>query len=190
MKTHSIALWLVGVLAIAGCLPTTAVAAERPNILFIFGDDCGIDCFGSYGSDRAKSLTPNIDALGKSGIRFERCYATPLCGPSRCLIMTGRYGFRTGGLTNQTAGRPSLRDEPSLAKVLNEAGYVTGMAGKWRQMGDSPGDWGFKEYITDPTAGGYYWKTSYTKNGKEVTSEKEIYYPDVGSDFAVDFMRR
>jgi arylsulfatase A len=167
-----------------------AAETVRPNILFIFGDDCGIDAVGCYGSDRAKSLTPNIDALAKSGTRFDRCYSTPLCGPSRCLLMTGRHGFRTGGLTNQTAGNPSFRDEPSLAKILNQAGYVTGMAGKWRQMGDSPGDWGFKEYITDPTAGGYFWKTSYTKNGQEITADREIYYPDIASDFAVDFMRR
>jgi arylsulfatase A len=190
MKTHAIALWLVGVLALAGCLATTSVAAERPNILFIFADDCGIDSFGCYGSDRAKSLTPHIDALAKSGARFERCYSPPLCGPSRCLLMTGRYGFRTGGLTNQTAGKPSFRDEPSLARILKQAGYATSMAGKWRQMSDSPGDWGFDEYITDPTASGWFWKQNYTKNGKEVKLDKEVYYPDVASDFALDFMRR
>jgi arylsulfatase A len=173
------------------CVATAHAAdAKRPNILFIFGDDCGIDAIGCYGSDRAKSLTPNIDALAKSGTRFERGYSTPLCGPSRCVVMTGRYGFRSGGLTNQTAGNPKFTSEPSLAKVLKSAGYVTGMAGKWRQMSDSPGDWGFDEYITDPTAGGYFWKTSYTKNGQEVTSDKEIYYPDAGSDFAVDFLTR
>src|SRR3954453_18006414 len=87
-----------------------AAAPSKPNIVFIFGDDAGIDCFGCYGSNRAKTLTPNIDALAKSGTRFERGYATPLCGPSRCVIMTGRHGFRTGGLTNQTAGNPSFKD--------------------------------------------------------------------------------
>jgi arylsulfatase A len=167
-----------------------AAAPERPNILFIFGDDCGIDSFGCYGSDRAKSFTPNINALAQSGTRFERCYSTPLCGPSRALIMTGRYGFRTGGLTNQTAGNAKYTDEPSLGRILKQAGYATGMAGKWRQMSDSPGDWGFDEYITDPTAAGWYWKDSYTKNGKEVKFDKEVYYPDHCSDFAIDFIRR
>jgi arylsulfatase A len=190
MKTSALAIWSVHALAVAACISHASLAAERPNILFIFADDCGIDSFGCYGSDRAKSLTPNIDALAKTGTRFERCYATPLCGTSRCLIMTGRHGFRTGGLTNPTANNPSFRDEPSLAKILKTAGYATGMAGKWRQMSDSPGDWGFDEFITDPTAAGWYWKTSYTKNGKEVTSDKEIYYPDAASDFAIDFMRR
>ncbi|MGE0761415.1 MAG: sulfatase-like hydrolase/transferase, partial [Pirellulaceae bacterium] len=106
------------------------------------------------------------------------------------VLMTGRYGFRTGGLTNQTAGNASFRTEQSMARVLKQAGYATGMAGKWRQMSDSPGDWGFDEFVTDPTASGWFWKKSYTKNGQEVTSDKELYYPDVASDFAVDFIRR
>jgi arylsulfatase A len=167
-----------------------ADAPARPNILFIFSDDYGIDGVSCYGSDRFKGKTPNMDALAKSGIRFEQCYSTPLCGPSRCTIMTGRYGFRTGGMTNQAAHNPSSKHEPSVAKVLKQAGYATGMAGKWRQMGETPGDWGFDEYITDPTAGGWYWQKSYTKNGKLVETEKEVYCPDVCLDFAVDFMRR
>src|SRR5262245_6885708 len=117
MKTS---LSLVFSLLLAATL--SAAAPSKPNILFIFGDDCGIDSFGCYGSDRAKTFTPNIDALAQSGVRFERAYSTPLCGPSRCLIMTGRYGFRTGGLTNQTAGNPSFKDEPSLARILKQAG--------------------------------------------------------------------
>jgi arylsulfatase A len=167
-----------------------AAAPEKPNILFIFGDDCGIDSFSCYGSDHARGMTPNIDALAKSGTRYERGYATPLCGPSRCVIMTGRHGFRTGGLTNQTAGNAKYTEEPSLAKILKSAGYATAMAGKWRQMSDSPGDWGFDEYITDPTAGGWYWKDNYTKNGKEVKLNKEEYIPDHCDDFAIDFIRR
>src|SRR6185436_14682214 len=106
-------------------------------------DDLGIEGINCYGSERFKDKTPNIDALAKSGIRFERAYSAPLCGPSRCQIMTGRYGFRTGGVNNQAAHIPSFEDEPSLAKTLKQAGYAAGMAGKWRQMGESPGDWGF-----------------------------------------------
>ena len=191
MKLNPIVAWSIVMLAAVGsAVSVSAAPPAKPNIVFIFGDDCGIDSFGCYGSDRGKSLTPNIDALARSGTRFDRGYSTPLCGTSRSLIMTGRHGFRTGGLTNPTAGQTSYQTEPSLAKLLKQAGYATGMAGKWRQMSDSPGDWGFDEYITDPTAAGWYWKTSYTKNGKEVSVDKEIYYPDVASDLAVDFMRR
>jgi arylsulfatase A len=171
----------------AGAAPA---ADKRPNILFFLADDYGIDGVSCYGSDRFKDKTPNIDALAKSGIRFENAYCTPLCGPTRVLLMTGRYGFRTGGTANGTAGLPKSKDEPSMARTLKQAGYATGMAGKWRQMGESPGDWGFDEYITDPTAGGWFWKTSYTKNGKEVKTDKEVYCPDVNMEFAKDFLRR
>jgi arylsulfatase A len=161
-----------------------------PNIVFILSDDYGLDGVGCYGSDRHKERTPNLDALARDGIRFERCYSTPLCGPTRCQIMTGRYPFRTGGLTNQTAGRPAPQDEYPLARVLKEAGYDTCCVGKWRQMGATPGDWGFTEYITDQTAGGWYWQKSYTKNGQLIKTDKEIYFPDVAHDFALDFLRR
>src|SRR5665213_740393 len=100
----------VGFAAAAGFTVTApAVAAETrpPNIVFIFGDDSGIDTYGCYGSDRFKNMTPNLDALAGSGTRFERCYAMPVCGPSRCVLMTGRYGFRTGGMSNQSAPDPS-----------------------------------------------------------------------------------
>ena len=93
--------------------------------------------------------------------------------------------------TNQSAGQPVARPAKSaIAKVLKQAGYATGMCGKWRQMGATPGDWGFDEYITDPTAGGWYWKTSYTKNGKLVETKQDVYCPDVCLEFAVDFFRR
>ena len=75
-------------------------ASSKPNMIFVLADDLGIDGVSCYGADKHK--TPHIDALAKSGTRFQTCYAAPLCGPSRCLLMTGRYAFRTGGLTNQS----------------------------------------------------------------------------------------
>jgi arylsulfatase A len=164
-------------------------AGGRPNIVFILADDFGLDDAGCYGSDRFRGRTPNIDALAAGGIRFEQCYSTPLCGPTRCEIMTGRYPFRTGGLTNPTAGRPTPQDEYPLARLLKEAGYDTCQVGKWRQMGLTPADWGFGEYVTDPTAGGWYWQKSYTKNGQLIQTADEFYFPDVMREYAVDFLR-
>src|SRR5688572_3919600 len=68
--------------------------ASRPNILLILADDLGAECLNSYGGTSYR--TPNLDKLARTGLRFENCYATPLCSPSRVQIMTGRYGFRTG----------------------------------------------------------------------------------------------
>jgi arylsulfatase A-like enzyme len=177
----------------AASLAASAAGPDKPNIIFFLSDDVGIDLIGCYGSDRFR--TPNIDALAKSGIRFESCYAAPLCGPSRCLVNTGRYAFRTGGITNQSWSREGgqgakSKDEFPLAKLLKQAGYATCSVGKWRQVGETPGDWGYDEWLTDPTAGGWYWQKSYTKNGKLVELDKEVYCPDVAHDMAMDFIRR
>ena len=161
---------------------------SRPNIVFILSDDYGLDGVSCYGSDNFK--TPNIDALAKSGLRFDNAYCTPLCGPTRCLLVTGRYGFRSGGMSNQTAKNPLSSEEPSIAKMLKQAGYATGHAGKWRQMSGFPNDWGFDESITDQTAGGWYWQTNYFKNGQLVQADKQIYYPDLCHAFALDFIQR
>jgi len=171
-------------------LAQSALAAQKPNIIFILSDDQGLDGVGCYGSDRFKGKTPHLDKLAETGARFMQCYSMPLCGPSRCVINTGRYTFRSGGTSNQNAGQPSFKNEPSLARTLKQAGYATGMAGKWRQMGDTPGDWGFDEWLTDPTAGGWYWKTSYIKNGQPVETKQDVYCPDVCFQFTADFFRR
>src|SRR6202046_3730915 len=88
---------------------TRAAEPAKPNIIFVLADDLGIDGVSCYGAD--KHQTPKIDALAASGTRFQTCYAAPLCGPSRCLLMTGRYAFRTGGLTNQSwrSGGPGAK---------------------------------------------------------------------------------
>jgi len=181
-------------LSVALCIFSglSRAADAKPNIVFILADDLGIDGVSCYGSDRHK--TPNIDQLATSGTRFQTCYAAPLCGPSRCLLMTGRYAFRTGGLTNGS-WRPKgpgakSGQEWSIAKVLKQSGYVTGQAGKWRQVGETPHDWGFDEYITDPLAAGWYWKDTYEKNGQMVNAPAGSYNPDIIQAFSIDFMTR
>ncbi len=169
-----------------------AADATKPNIVLLFADDFGLDGVSCYGSDKHK--TPNIDKLASSGLRFQTCYASPLCGPTRCLLMSGRYAFRTGGITNQSwrDGGPGAKsvDEYPMARVLKQAGYTTGMAGKWRQVGETPRDWGFDEYITDPTAGGWFWQNKHLKNGQEITEPEGTYAPDVIHRFSIDFLTR
>ncbi len=180
------ALLAVGTLESAESVPQPA----RPNILFILADDLGIDGLGCYGSERFKNKTPNIDALAQTGTRFERCYAAPVCGPSRCLLITGRYGFRTGGLSNGTAGLLTPRQEPSVARILKQSGYVTGMAGKWRQMSGLAGEWGFDDYRMSDVAASPSQVMSYTENGRKVQKEEGAFYPDVQQAFALEFLRR
>jgi arylsulfatase A-like enzyme len=177
-------------------LASSAAPAQqsKPNIVFILTDDLGLDGVGCCGSDVYQKQTPNIDALAKTGVRFENCYASPLCGPSRCMLMTGRYAFRTGGLTNQSwqNGNPGAKskDEHPIARLLKENGYATCQAGKWRQVGETPRDWGFDEYCTDNTAGGWYWRRQYIKNGQNVKTAEQVYCPDIVHDFAIDFISK
>ena len=167
-----------------------APPATKPNIIFILADDFGLDGVSCYGADAHQ--TPQIDKLAASGTRFETCYAAPVCGPSRCALMTGRYAFRTGGLMNGSwaAGGPGAKskDEQPMAKLLKQAGYATCSSGKWRQVGETPREWGFDEYCTDPTANGWYWKDSYIKNGETISGAQ--YNPDVIQEFGLDFIRR
>ena len=64
------------------------------------------------------------------------------------------------------------------------------MAGKWRQIGETPGDWGFDDWLTDPTAGGWYWQKTYTKNGKLMEFPEEVYVPDHCHQTVTDFIGR
>lgn len=166
--------------------------SSKPNIIFILADDLGIGSVSCYGADHFQ--TPNIDKLADSGIRFEHCYSSPLCGPSRALLMTGRYAFRTGMTSNQTGERLSPANEIMMPTVLKSAGYVTAQVGKWNQLPLQPGDWGFDEYLRFKGSG-LYWNTqpkakTYTLNGKEIPLRDGEYLPDRMHEFVVDFIAR
>ncbi len=169
-------------------------AAEKtspPNIIFILADDLGTGNVSCYGSDHFK--TPRIDALAKSGIRFEHCFAQPLCGPSRCQFLTGRYAFRTGMTGNDSGALIKPENETMIPKMLKTAGYASAQVGKWNQLPLEPGDFGFDEYLRFKGSG-TYWNTqdrghTYTLNGKE-TKLGEKYLPDLMHEFLVDFIKR
>src|SRR5436190_7486079 len=120
--------------AALGASAVRAQGTEPPNILFILADDLGASELGCYGN--RVNRTPNLDRLAAGGVRFETCYATPLCSPSRVEVMTGRYGFRTG-FTN-FIGRVTTRkerlqeEELTFADVLKGRGYRSGLSGKWQ----------------------------------------------------------
>ena len=113
---------------------------SKPNIIFILADDLGIGNVSCYGADNYQ--TPNIDRLAREGIRFTHAYTAPLCGPSRALIMTGRYAFRTGATNQDATGRMKPSVETMMPAYLKPAGYVTSCIGKWGQLPLGPGEFG------------------------------------------------
>jgi len=186
----------LGAAALAAPWPARRVGAEegrtpeKPNIIFILSDDVGLGNISCCGGDKFK--TPHIDALAQGGLRFEHCYSTPLCGPSRCEALTGRYPFRTGLISNQSASAISPDREIMMPTVLKKAGYVTAQAGKWGQMPLGPGQWGFDEYLVFPGSGRYWREQTafYTHNGERKDLPEGKYLPDIMHDFVVDFIAR
>jgi arylsulfatase A len=175
-----------------GTVTAAETPIQKPNIVFILADDLGIGSLSCYGADHFK--TPNIDKLAANGIRFEHCYSAPLCGPARCLVMTGRYAFRTGMTQNYTGSLVKPENEIMMPKVLKQAGYITAQVGKWNQLPLQPSDWGFDEYLRF-AGSGKYWNTqpqakTYTLNGKEVPLKDGEYLPDRMEAFAEDFINR
>lgn len=127
MKGLTKLLWAVVLsFLVIGCKKEVAV---RPNIILILADDLGYEALGAYGGSSYK--TPNLDQLADEGMRFNYCYATPLCTPSRVQLMTGKYnnsnyiGF---GLLDPT--------EKTFGHYMQEAGYKTFIAGKWQLLGN------------------------------------------------------
>jgi arylsulfatase A-like enzyme len=153
-------------LAFAAAVLLTGVAtgrgADQPqsklNVVFILLDNCGQEWLGCYGSDEKR--TPNIDALAQQGVRFENCYTPPVCGPSRIVLLTGRYPFRTGFTLHHDAALDSgggldPSHEVIFPRVFRSAGYVTGIAGKWQinnlyDQPDALDRHGFDEHLVWP----------------------------------------
>ena len=166
-----------------------AQAASKPNIILIYSDDVGIGdihcCGGPF-------KTPNIDAMATGGTRFQYCYATPLCGPSRCETLTGRYPFRTGLNSNGSKDAVAPDREVMIPTVMKKAGYITASAGKWGQICLGPKEWGFDEHIVFQGSGKYWREQTkgYDVNGESKELKEGEYMPDLLHTFAVEFINR
>lgn len=120
--------WLTGLLA----LVVLSTHAQQPNIILIYADDVGYGDLGSYGNQSIP--TPHLDALAHGGLRFTQAYTTAAtCTPSRYSLLTGRYNWRQQGtgIANGNAGLILDTARPTLASMLQQAGYATAMLGKW-----------------------------------------------------------
>jgi arylsulfatase A-like enzyme len=168
----------------------------KPNILLVLFDDVGFMDFGVYGSD---TRTPNIDALARSGVMLSRYHTSPMCGPSRAMLMTGKDNHQVGiGTLMETVtdelralpGYSMLWDAklPTVASLLSKGGYQTYVTGKWG-IGETganlPNRFGFdRSYVLDATGGSNYDMTPYLpgydnvnwyEDGKPIALPKDYY---------------
>lgn len=189
-----------------------APGAEKPNIIYILGDDMGYSDIGCYGGEIE---TPNLDSLAADGVRFSSFYNMARCCPTRASLLTGLYPHQAGvGWMMSDNGFDGYRGElnrncVTIAEVLRGAGYKTYMSGKWHvtskvrpEKGDSKANWplqrGFDRfYGTIHGAGSFFDPFSLTRNNtyispvtdKEYQPENGFYYTDAISDHAVRYIK-
>ncbi len=171
----------------------------RPNIVLIMCDDIGYEAVGAYGSTLK---TPSLDRAAGRGMRFNHCYAQPLCTPSRVKIMTGRFNHR-----NYKAFGYLDSKETTFANLLKTAGYATCVAGKWQLCGDAKtiADFGFDRHclwnmisykkgpgirsVTEPPNARNRFKDPVLyRDGKWIRPGAEAYGPDVCCSFIESFI--
>lgn len=154
------------------------VAADRPNILFIFSDDHARHAISAYGS--RVNTTPHLDRLAAGGARFLNSFVTnSICTPSRATLLTGQYSHLNGvPVFNRFDG-----ERDNVAKRLRGAGYHTGMIGKWH-LGSDPT--GFDRWIVLPGQGVYENPVFLVPGTKKLTIEGHC--TDVTGDLGLEFL--
>ncbi|MFT8808091.1 arylsulfatase [Gluconobacter sp.] len=206
------ALGLAGGVAQAASTP----APRSPNIIYIIADDLGVYDLGCYG--QTKIRTPNIDRMASQGMQFTQAYGgAPICSPSRCALMTGRHmghasirdNFALAGGVVGYKGQEKIRranlpdQEPTVATVLKDQGYVTGLVGKWHLDGYAPAAvptrHGFDEFHgwltqTEKTQGYFpekwYDGTTLLDVPGNAGEGRAVYETDIVTDQSCDFIRR
>ncbi len=195
LPTKSFAVLILSLLALS-CPLSTAIAADRPNIILILLDDVGYGDLSCHGNPVIK--TPAIDKLHDESIRFTDFHVSPMCTPTRGQLMTGVDALRNGAM-NVSSGRTMLRREfPTMAEIFAASGYHTAIFGKWH-LGDNypfrPQDRGFQESIWFPSShvssAPDYWNNDYFDDVYWHNGERQSfkgYCTDVFFKSAMDWM--
>ena len=162
--------------------PGNPIENKRPNILFIMADDHAIQALSAYGHPIGKlAPTPNIDKLAKEGALFTHSYVTnSICGPSRAVILTGKHSHINGFRQN---GDRFDGSQPTLPKMLQQAGYQTALLGKWHLHGYPEGFDHWKILVDQ----GNYYNPDFIENGD--TTRIQGYATDIITHDALDWLK-
>src|SRR6188508_3367781 len=159
-------------------LSAHALAADRPNIVFIMSDDHAAHAISAYGSQI--NQTPNIDRLAREGMLLRNVFATnSICTPSRAAILTGQYSHLNGVPVFNRFDSARM----TVARLLQNGGYYTGMIGKWH-LGSDPA--GFDRWEILPGQGTYWDPVFYTATGEKTYTGR--YATEVITERAIDFL--
>ncbi len=158
-------------------------SAAPPNIVFIFSDDHAYQAISAYGDPRQLLDTPNIDRLGREGMRFDRCLVpNSICGPSRATVLTGKYSHRNGFYNNTNSRFDG--SQTTFPKLLQAAGYQTAIIGKWHLVTEPTG---FDHWQILPGQGDYY-RPEMIVDGKKI--EEPGYVTDIITDRSVEWLKK
>lgn len=200
----------VGLLAsgILACGPSGSLEEDpvgrKPNIILIMADDLGAETLGCYGNTAYS--TPRLDRMAHEGARFENAFSTPVCSPTRAMILTGLHPNRTGILERLDSPADSDKRNrlpvhlETFAQALQATGYATAIAGKWhlgdfQSFPDQPKSHGFDEHCLwvqywDGERRSRYYGPHNWENGKYRIHGEETFGPDYYSDFLLGFIER
>jgi arylsulfatase A-like enzyme len=156
----------LGLTVIAQLIYSQEKSVQQPNIVYIMSDDHAYQAISAYGGPlKDYAPTPNIDRIAFNGMRFNRCLVTnSISGPCRAVILTGKYSHLNGFLTNE-GQLPFDGNQQTFPKLLQSAGYNTGIIGKWH-LGSIPT--GFNHWEILPGQGDYYNPEFINKDGRHV----------------------
>ena len=163
-------------LALLSCLSVLA-AETRKNVLLLVSDDCG-PRMGTYGGP---ALTPNIDALARSGVRFDRAYCQyALCNPSRTSFLTGLRPDTTGVYDNAKEFRKVIPDMVTMPQMFKNNGYSVARIGKLYHYGVP------KEIGTNGLDDPQSWEQVWNPRGRDCDDEDKIFSIGVGAGSSAD----
>ena len=178
----------IGMTHLVSASPNTR-PEKSPNILFIMSDDHTTQAFGVYGRRLAKlNPTPNIDALARGGMRFDRVFCNnSLCTPSRASIITGQYSQRNGILV---LNQPLPPERQNLPREMHKAGYHTAMIGKWHLIREPAA---FDYYCVLPVQGKYFSPEFRVRGDKpwprNVITKEGQHSSDAITDLSLDWLK-